>query len=411
MANWRQSAPNWITYFNCELRVTNYELRVTNYELRVTNYELRVMNCELLYTIALTRVLPYQSQMQQILLDAAGSATALYEARNSLRDILPDASDRLIKTLAQMEEHVSRAEQEVAFAEKNRIQMLTRDNLLYPARLRECLDAPILLFYRGSADLNSRHILSIVGTRKATEYGKSFCQRFLSELSQLCPDVLIISGLAYGIDINAHRQALSHGLPTIGVLAHGLDQIYPRMHRQTAIDMLTHGGLLTEYTSQTVPDKLNFVARNRIVAGMADATLVVESAERGGSLITAGLAEDYGREVFALPGRISDTASAGCNRLIRDNRAALLQSAEDFAEAMGWATNSTENQPIQRELFPELSPEEKVVYNSLKGTDGKQLNLLTVETNMPIGKLSSLLFDMEMRGIVRRLSGGIYRII
>ena len=263
----------------------------------------------------------------------------------------------------------------------------------------------------GTTDLNSRHIVSIVGTRKATEYGKSFCQRFLRELAQLCPDAIIISGLAYGIDINSHRQALTNGLQTIGVLAHGLDQIYPRMHRQTSIEMLSQGGLLTEFMSQSTAEKLNFVSRNRIVAGIADATIVVESAERGGSLITAGIAMDYNRDVFAVPGRISDAASAGCNRLIRDSRAALLQNAEEFVESMGWATIEKEKQPVQRELFPTLSPDEMVVFEVLKDSEGKHLNQLSVETNLPISKLSGMLFDMEMRGIVRLMSGGTYRLV
>ena len=352
------------------------------------------MDNELLYAIALTRVLPYQSQVQNQLLEAVGSATALYEARHQLKDLLPEASHRLVESVVQMEEHLQRAEQELAFAQEKRIQVILRKDLAYPARLRECPDAPLVLYYRGTADLNARHILSIVGTRKATEYGKSFCQHFLRELAQLCPDTLIVSGLAYGIDINAHRQSLANGLPTIGVLAHGLDQIYPRMHRQTAVEMLSQGGLLTEYLSQTVPDKLNFVARNRIVAGIADATLVVESAVKGGSLITAGIAGDYGRDVFAVPGRLGDTASAGCNALIRNSQAVLLQSAEEFVENMGWATLKKENTPVQRELFPELNPEELYVYQALKGSDGKQMNILTVETNIPIGRLSSILFDM-----------------
>lgn len=366
---------------------------------------------ETIYTLALTRVLPYQSQVQHTLIEALGSATSVYEARHHLREVLPDASSHLAKTIAQMDGHIARAEQEMDFAERNRIQVITQDDISYPARLRECPDAPLVLFYRGSADLNGRHILSIVGTRKATNYGKDFCLRFLRELSRLCPDVIIVSGLAYGIDINAHRQALAHGLQTIGVLAHGLDQIYPRMHRQTAIEMLSHGGLLTEFMSQSTAEKINFVARNRIVAGVADTTLIVESAGKGGSLITAGIAEDYGRDVFAVPGRIDDMASEGCNQLIRNNRAALLSSAEEFLEAMGWATVAEEKKPIQREMFPELSAEDMLIYNALKESEGKQINMLAVETNINVGRLSSLLFDMEMRGIVRLLSGGTYRLV
>lgn len=366
---------------------------------------------DLIYLIALTRILPYQSQVQRQLLETAGSASALFEARHNLRDIVPEASERLVNLVAQMEAQLPRAEEELRFAERNHIQVIGQDDLNYPARLRECLDAPILLYYRGTVDLNSRHILSIVGTRKATEYGKTFCQRFLRDLAALVPDALVVSGLAYGIDINAHRQALAHRLPTIGVLAHGLDQIYPRMHRQTAIEMLSQGGLLTEFMSQSTAEKLNFVARNRIVAGMADATIVVESASKGGSLITARIAEDYGRDVFAVPGRVSDASSAGCNNLIRDNRAALLTNAEEFVESMSWATLQAERKPVQRNLFEELSPDETVVLEALKDCEGKQLNQLTVETNLPVAQLSSTLFELEMKGIVRRLVGGTYRLV
>ena len=368
------------------------------------------MSDEILYLMCLSCALPYQSQVQRQLLEAAGSAKALYVHRHELRDIVPDTSERLAGIVAQLDQHLARAEEEAAFAEKNRISIIGCDDLRYPARLRECLDAPVLVYYRGSADLNSRHMLSIVGTRKATDYGRTFCQRFLADLARLCPDTIVVSGLAYGIDIQAHRHALQNGLQTIGVLAHGLDQIYPRMHRQTAIDMLRQGGLLTEYMSRSTPEKVNFVSRNRIVAGMTDATLVVESAQKGGSLITARIANDYDRDVFAVPGRIGDPASAGCNLLIRDNRASLLQSAEEFVEEMGWATLQKEKQPVQAELFPELSSDEMAVFCALKGCEGKHLNQLTVDTNIPIARLSSLLFDMEMRGLVRVMSGGTYRI-
>jgi len=366
---------------------------------------------EILALIALTRVLPYQSQVQRQVLKVAGSATALLEARNHLSDLLPEATSRLLGNLSQLQNHIPRAEEEMAFAERNHIQIITHDSLDYPARMLECPDSPILLYYRGTSDLNNRHILSIVGTRKATEYGRSFCQRFLRQLAELCPDTIIVSGLAYGIDISAHRNALANHLSTIGVLAHGLDQIYPRMHRATAVEMLKQGGLLTEFMSQSTAEKINFVARNRIVAGMSDATLVVESSEKGGSLITAGIAEDYGRDIYAVPGRIGDLASMGCNHLIRNNRAALLLSAEDFVQDMGWVTAGQQNTPIQRELFPQLNPDEMAIFFALKNTEGKHMNQLTVETNLPVGRLSSLLFDMEMRGIVKMLSGGLYKIV
>ena len=365
---------------------------------------------ELISLIALTRILPYQSQIQRTLLDAMGSASAIYEARNNLRDAMPEASDRLVQAVRQMEQHIGRAEEEMTFAQKSSIRLIGINDNDYPTRLRECPDAPLILYYRGTVDLNSRHIVSMVGTRKITEYGRTFCHRFLQDLANICPDVIVISGLAYGVDICSHREALANNFPTVGVLAHGLDQIYPRMHRDTAIRMLNQGGLLTEYMSQTVPDKVNFVARNRIVAGISDATVVVESANKGGSLITADIAAGYNRDVFAVPGRIGDERSVGCNSLIRDSRAALLQSAEEFVSTMGWATRDVENRPIQRELFTNITPEQMPIYNALRGSEGKQLNLLTVETNIPIGRLSSLLFEMEMQGVVHRLSGGMYRL-
>ena len=213
------------------------------------------MNEELLYTIALARVLPLNAPVQNALIDQLGSAKAVYENRQTLKDILPDSTGRLINSLARMDEYLPRAEQEMRFVEKGHI----KSDPKYPARLRECPDAPILLYYCGNTDLNAQHSISIVGTRHCTEYGKDFCLHFLKELSMMCPETLVISGLAYGIDINAHRQALANNLNTIGVLAHGLDQIYPRMHRDTAVQMTQRGGLLTEFMSESTAEKINFV--------------------------------------------------------------------------------------------------------------------------------------------------------
>ena len=252
--------------------------------------------------------------------------------------------------------------------------------------------------------------VGIVGTRNATDYGKSLCQRFMQELSALIPDVLIVSGLAYGIDIHAHRDALTHGFDTVGVLAHGLDRIYPAVHRRTATEMLTQGGLLTEFMSGTNPDRQNFVKRNRIVAGISDATLVVESGPKGGSLITAEIAESYQRDCFAFPGRVGDTYSTGCNLLIQKNRAALIQSAEDMVKAMNWDHVPISPQVVQRQLFPELTPEEEQVITHLqKHPDGIQINTLVVESNIAINRMTSLLFNLEMKGVVRALAGGVYK--
>ena len=370
------------------------------------------MQDEQIYTLALTRIPGLGLMGAYNLVRTLGSASAIFQHRKELKELLPEVSDKLIKAL-DCPEAFHRAEEELKYAEKNQIQCITLNDAAYPSRLKECEDAPLALFYRGNAPLNALKVISMVGTRHATTYGEGLCQSFIRELKELRPDVLIVSGLAYGIDICAHRAALQHGFATIGVLAHGLDRIYPTAHRKTAIDMMNHGGLLTEFMSGTNPDRQNFVKRNRIVAGMSDATIVVESAIKGGALITAELAESYHRDCFAFPGRTTDIYSAGCNEIIRNNRASLLSSAEDFVNAMGWnLTNNKTKDVIQRELFPELSEEEKKIVQVLhRNPDGIQINTLVVETNIPINRISAILFELEMKGVVRALAGGVYRLL
>ena len=260
--------------------------------------------------------------------------------------------------------------------------------------------------------MNTQRVISIVGTRHATKYGEDLCTSFMQDLANLCPNTLIVSGLAYGIDIHAHRNALEQGFPTIGVLAHGLDRIYPSAHRKTAIEMMDHGGLLTEFMSGTNPDRQNFVRRNRIVAGMSDATIVVESAAKGGALITAELAESYHRDCFAFPGRATDIYSAGCNELIKSNRASLILSAEDFVHAMSWnTTNRKPKEAIQQELFLNLNEEEQKIVDILQESiEGIQINTLVVKANIPIHRLSTLLFELEMKGVVKSLAGSVYKL-
>lgn len=369
---------------------------------------------EILYTMALTQLPGLGIASQRLLLDAMGSATAIYEHRNHIREALPEAGARISEALSQMDDKLQRAEKELAFCKKKRITCLHIQSEDYPLRLRSCPDAPPLLFHRGSTPLNTPHIVSIVGTRRITEYGKETCREFIRELRQLCPDTLIVSGLAYGVDIHCHRAALEEGMDTVGILAHGLDQIYPRMHREVAVRMVEQGGLLTEFMTGTNADKKNFVQRNRIVAGISDATIVVESAIKGGSLITAELADGYHRDVFAFPGRIRDKYSEGCNSLIRNNKAALITNAREFVEAMQWETVAKRSKSlpdgIQQCLFPDLTEDEQKIVNSLVGTDGKQINLITIETGIPIGLLSSMLFTLEMKGMVKMLSGSKYKL-
>ena len=308
---------------------------------------------------------------------------------------------------------IDRAKQEFDFVQKNNIRCLTITDEEYPSRLRECEDAPVVLFFKGNTDLNALRVVNMVGTRHATDYGTRICASFLHDLKVLCPDVLVVSGLAYGIDINAHRAALANQLSTVGVLAHGLDRIYPYVHRKTAIDMLDNGGLLTEFLTGTNPDRHNFVSRNRIVAGMCDATIVIESAEKGGSLITAELAEGYHRDCFAFPGRLNDEYSKGCNQLIRDNKASLLLSAEDFVSAMGWdiAAHPAKVENVQRSLFLDLSEDEQKVVDILEKQGDLQINTLVVEADIPVQKMNAILFELEMKGVIRVLVGGMYQLL
>lgn len=345
------------------------------------------------------------------LIDAMGNAAEVFRLRKELPERLPGIHSDVIEAL-DCPQALARAEQEYEFIVKNNLQCFTLSDEAYPLRLRECDDAPVALFFKGNADLNALHIINMVGTRNATDYGKQICVRFLRELHELCPDVLVVSGLAYGIDVNAHRAALNYQFPTVGVLAHGLDRIYPPAHRQIAVEMLQQGGLLTEFMSQTIPDKHHFISRNRIVAGMSDATIVVESAAKGGSLITADIASSYHRDCFAFPGRATDEYSQGCNQLIRDNKAALIQSAEDFVHAMCWDADSQPHKPetIQRSLFPDLSDDEQRIV-ALLSKDEKQINALVVEADIPIHKLNAILFELEMKGVVRVLAGGMYQLL
>ena len=371
---------------------------------------------ETLYLMALTQVSSLSLTNLHLLIEELGSASAIYENRKNLGQLLPSASTKILDGMGNFDIHLARAEEELEFCRKGKVQCLGLNDEAYPQRLRDCPDAPVILFYRGTANLNAQHIVSMVGTRQITSYGKDLCRTFIRDLKRACPDTLVVSGLAYGVDVHCHRAALEEGLDTVGVLAHGLDQIYPRLHRETAKQMASQGGLLTEYMSHTPIDKRNFVQRNRIVAGMADAVIVVESATKGGSLITADIAQSYNRPVWAFPGRVFDNYSSGCNRLIFSNCASLLTNAEDFCLAMGW-TDDVRHQKqlsegIQQELFAgDFTADEQRVLQALAKDDSKQMNVLTVETNIPVGELSSLLFSLEMKGAVRALVGNKYKLV
>ncbi len=363
---------------------------------------------EVIAAIALTKIPGVGLLTAHALLKELGSAREVFANISLLAERVPAVSSRLTDALKNSSEAFRMAESEYAFAEKNRIHCLSYYDEAYPSRMRECSDAPLVLFCKGVANLNSLRMVSMVGTRRATPYGQELCEAFVRELAALSPEIVIVSGLAYGIDIFSHRAALANTLSTVGVLAHGLDRIYPHSHRQTAVEMLENGALLTEFPSGTNPDRQNFVQRNRIVAGICDATVVVESAAKGGSLITAELAQGYGRDCFAFPGRVGDENSAGCNRLIATDAAQLITSAKDFVEAMGWGGKAPKK-AVQQELFIELTPEERHVTDILSSAGEMQINALVVAANLPVHRLSALLFELEMKGVVRALQGAVYK--
>ena len=369
---------------------------------------------QLLYNIALTRIGHFSLASALHLYRTLGSGEEIFLHRNDIQDILPDCSPRLIDNLKDWSEPLKRAEVELEFCRNNNIRVLCLGDDDYPKRLEDCADAPLVMYYKGNAKLNQSRVINIIGTRHCTTYGADFIRRFIHDLKALCPEVLVVSGLAYGVDINAHQQALAVGYETVGVVAHGLDYLYPAAHKDVAREMVSHGGLLTEFMTCTNADKGNFVRRNRIVAGMSDACILIESAAHGGGMITAGIAFDYGREVFALPGRVGDHFSTGCNNAIRDNKAMLLTSAEDFVKAMGWEDDAlrieAQKRGIERQLFPDLTPEQQRIVDVLSECNDLQLNQLAVKTGIPIGEITSILFQMEMMGVVKPMAGGNYHL-
>jgi DNA processing protein len=357
------------------------------------------------YQIALTLIPGIGDIVGKKLVAYCGGVEAVFkENRNALLKIPSIGNATVNSILSQKVLH--RAEEEIKFIEKNRIQPLFYTDKKYPARLLNCEDSPLLLYYKGNTDLNASRVIGFVGTRKATSEGRTNCEQFIEGLKT--KEVLVISGLAYGIDSYAHKAALQNGLPTIGVLGHGLDRIYPAQNKNLASSMLDNGGLLTEFKSRVVPDRENFPKRNRIVAGMCDAIVVVESAKKGGALITAGLANSYNRDVFAIPGRINDEYSMGCNMLIKSNRAALAESAKDIAYIMGWDDIKVNVKP-QRDLFLQLTDQQKIIYEII--IDAKEISIdkLVIESNLPSSKVSSALLILEFEGLIQSLPGKLYK--
>jgi DNA processing protein len=301
------------------------------------------------------------------------------------------------------------AEKEVEFIEKNNIKIFFYLDNDYPFRLRQCDDSPIVFFFKGNCDLNASKILSVVGTRNATQRGKEICEKIIAELGACYPDLIIVSGLAYGIDITSHKAALSNNMQTIGVLGHGFKTIYPSIHKSIANNMLHHGGLLTDFISDALPERNNFLKRNRIIAGLSDATLIVESGITGGALITADIANSYNRDVFAVPGRPEDQWSAGCNSLIKNNKAALIECADDIEYFLDWKPEKAKV-PVQKTLFTDLNETEKLIYELLMKEGELTIDNICRTLEIPVNKLSSSLLQMEFKGLIKCYPGNVYRV-
>lgn len=368
------------------------------------------MTEELTYQIAFASIRGMNRLMADELLARVGDERRFFEASQSQLGAVMGAPNRIFDDRYRAE-LVERARREVEFVRNHSVKTLYFRSPDYPRRLTEAEDAPLMLYSLGPADLTAGHMLAIVGTRHATPYGCDFVRRLIEELHErLANPLTIVSGLAFGIDAAAHDAALKCGVPTVGVLAHGFQTIYPAQHRSMAASMVRgSGGLLTEYGHEAPIHKGNFVARNRIVAGLCDCLVVAESASKGGALITADLASGYSRDVFALPGRISDRYSAGCNALIASNTAGLITGADDLIRAMGWPEKDAA-EVAQPSLFENLSEEEQAIIDYLTEHGEGQINVMTVALNRNIGRLMGQLIDMEFRKLILSYPGGKYRL-
>jgi DNA processing protein len=367
------------------------------------------MHNELLYQIALT-LIPNIGPVQAKILLQHCNAEEIFHAKKSFLEKIEGIGPVRAASITAYKDFAI-AEEEIKFIEKYKIKPLFLTDADYPKRLLNCYDSPTLLYYRGTTDLNAAKIISIIGTRSYTDYGKQVTEKLVKELAE--QNVVVISGLAYGIDAIAHKSSIKNQLPTVGVLAHGLDQIYPAENAGLAKDMIKHGGgLLTEFRSKSKPDKHNFPTRNRIVAGMSDATIVIETGIKGGSMITAELANSYNKEVFALPGKVTDTKSTGCNYLIKNNKAVLLTDAADLIQVMNWEdkAKSKKEKKSQRELFIELTPDEKIIINILREKEKVPIDEINAKSGLSSSAVAAGILSLELQNVILSLPGKLYQI-
>lgn len=365
------------------------------------------MKPDLLYQLALTLV-PNIGPVQAKLLLQHCEAEEIFHAKKSFLEKIEGIGPVRAESIKNFN-GFERAEEEIKFIEKYKITPLFLTNKNYPQRLLNCYDSPTLLFYKGEADLNTPKIISIIGTRSHTDYAKQVTEKLIKELS--AQNILVISGLAFGVDAIAHKASLKNNLPTVGVLAHGLDKMYPAEHTNLAKDMIKNqGGLLTEFSSKTKPDKHNFPSRNRIVAGMSDAVIVIETDLKGGSMITAELANGYNKDVFAIPGKLTDVKSAGCNYLIKNNKAMLLSGASELIETMGWQETKKAKTKKQKELFIELTENEKIIVSILKEKDSVHIDELNSKSGLNSSAVAAGILNLELQNVIVSLPGKLYQL-
>ena len=362
---------------------------------------------DLFYLLALLKVDGVGDVMAKKLLNHCGTAEAVFTTKINQIAAIDGVGSVLLKKLKD-KSVFEKAQAELDFISSNNIQVSFFQDENYPERLKHCFDSPVLIFSAGNIDLKNKRIISIVGTRQITSYGMEFCKKLIEDLAPLDP--VIVSGFAYGVDIVAHQLAMDNNLQTIGVLAHGLNQFYPKTHKKYVAKMEQNGGFITEFWSSSNPDKENFVRRNRIVAGMTEATIVIESADKGGSLITANLANDYNRDVFAVPGRVTDKYSQGCNNLIKIQKANVLSSAADLVYILNWDIEK-KVKPIQKSLFVDLDGNEQKVYDYLLKNGKELLDTIALQCDFPIFKISGILLNMELKGVIRPLPGKLFEAI
>ena len=363
---------------------------------------------QLLYTLALQHVPNIGAITAKKLISHCGNAEAVWaEKKHKLNKI--DGIGTAVTTALNDQGHLKAAEDELRFIEDHKIVYHYFTYADYPDKLKHCIDSPILLFQAGNINLKNQRIISIVGTRKITVNGIAFCEKLVEELAPFNP--VIISGFAYGTDITAQKAAVKHNLQTVGCLAHGLNQIYPKVHKKYMKDIEANGGFFTDFWSSDVFDRNNFLKRNRIIAGLSEATIVIESAEKGGSLVTADIANSYNRDVFAVPGRVTDSMSIGCNNLIKFQKAHLLSTPMDIPVMLNWKLEEEKQPIIQKQLFVELDTEQKIIYNFLKDNGKELLDVIALKCNMPTFKIAGILLNMELKGVIRPLPGKLFEVV